>query len=73
MAAPPEEEQWQHIALKIYHEKKNCGTEMVELVISYPQQKCVSCKKKIRTYCVCSPGIYRCNECFAEHLIDVEN
>ena len=73
MARTPEEEQGQHIALKIYHEIFFCGTEIEESVISYPQHKCVSCKKKIRTYCVCSPGIYQCNECFTEHLIDVEN
>ena len=27
---------------------------------------------KVRTYCLCSPGVILCNECFASHVIDKE-
>ena len=35
--------------------------------------KCTTCTRRTRGYCKCSPGIYRCNECYALHLIGVEN
>ena len=37
-----------------------------------PQKKCISCKRKVRTYCYCSPGIMHCNACFTEHVLAVE-
>ena len=74
MAPPPEEEQWQRIGSKIYHEKKYfVGLKWWNWSSHIRNTNAFLVKKKIRTYCVCSPGIYRCNECLAEHLVDVEN
>ena len=40
----------------------------------YIQLRC-SCERsvRVRTYCKCSPGVMRCNECFKSHLINVIN
>ena len=53
--------------------KKFHGERMVEAKSDYPQHKCVSCTRRTRGYCKCSLGVYRCNECYALHLIAVEN
>jgi hypothetical protein len=37
--------------------KKFSGPEMVDSKTDYPQAGCRSCKKKVRTYCMCSPGV----------------
>jgi hypothetical protein len=54
------------------HRKKFSGSKMVNLRIDYPQAMCRSCKKKVRTYCMCSPGVLQCNDCFAQHVFDAE-
>jgi len=38
----------------------------------YQQRRC-SCGSRVRTYCACSPGIYRCTQCYADHLSTEEN
>ena len=48
------------------------GERMVASHSYYPQKKCISCKRKVRTYCYCSPGVMRCNTCFTEHVLAVE-
>ena len=53
--------------------KKFQEGRMVEAKSAYPQHKCTTCTRRTRGYCKCSPGIYRCNECYALHLIGVEN
>ena len=30
-------------------------------------------QKRVRTYCLCSPGVYWCAECFGYHLACIEN
>ena len=37
------------------------------------QHKCNTCSKRLHTYCICSPGIYQCAECFGYHLACSEN
>jgi len=46
--------------------------DMVDSKIDYPQAGCHSCKNKVRTYCMCSPGVLRCDDCFAQHVFDAE-
>ena len=53
--------------------RKFSGTEMVESGSDYPQHRCTSCKKKIRSYCLCSPGVYRCVQCYGTHTAQVDN
>ena len=47
--------------------------QMAKAKSAYPQHKCTSCTCCTHGYCKCSPGIYRCNECYMLHLIGVEN
>ena len=39
----------------------------------YQQHRCTGrkCKKMIRTFCKCSPGVWLCDDCFSTHLCDV--
>ena len=48
-------------------------TKIVASESPYPQRKCNSCNKRTRNYCACSPGTYRCNECYAIHLATVSS
>ena len=53
--------------------RKFDGSEIVISESDYPQTTCVGRHKKIRTYCRCSPGVYRCAQCFSEHLFAAQN
>lgn len=53
--------------------KQFCGTEMVHCNGIYNQWTCVCRAKRVRTYCKCSPGFIRCNICFIDHCLEVEN
>ena len=39
---------------------------------AYPQFHCHGCSVRVCTYCICTPGIIRCKQCFAQHCVDVE-
>ena len=43
-----------------------CKTAYIQLVCSCYR------KKRVRTYCKCTPGVMRCKLCFHEHLLGVE-
>lgn len=49
--------------------KKFKNGRLVRSNVQYAQLKCVGCAKRIRTYCLCSPGVYRCRECYAKHVL----
>lgn len=49
------------------------GIEIVESVAMYPQAKCSGCAKRVRTYCRCTPGTIRCQECYGKHLVEIES
>ena len=57
-----------HCLITLPKNKKFSGTRIVTANSEYPQHKCNTCKKRVRTYCLCSPGVYRCAECFGYHL-----
>jgi hypothetical protein len=40
---------------------------LVESVSDYPRKKCTGCMKPVRSYCSCSPGVYRCSRCYGRH------
>ena len=61
-----------HELCSLPHGKIFSGERMVASHSYYPQKKCISCKRKVRTYCYCSPGVMRCNTCFTEHVLAVE-
>jgi len=42
-----------------------CKTKYIQLTCTCPK------KVRVRTFCVCSPGIIRCNDCFANHILSV--
>lgn len=52
--------------------KKFRGALIVDSDSRYPQKRCISCKKKVRSYCLCTPGVIRCVDCFANHKADEE-
>ena len=62
-----------HCLVTLPKNKKFLGPRIVSANSEYPQHKCVSCSKRVRTYCLCSPGVYRCAECFGYHLACAEN
>ena len=62
-----------HCLITLPKNKKFSGTRIVAANSEYPQHKCNTCKKRVRTYCLCSPGVYRCAECFGYHLACTEN
>jgi Transposase IS4 len=47
--------------------KKFRNKVLVRANMKYGQYKCVLCKSRTRKYCRCSPGIFYCQECYAEH------
>jgi hypothetical protein len=60
-----------HEALKIPVKMKFKLTRLVRSNMKYGQYKCNSCPRRVRTYCKCSPGVIRCNECYAKHILDI--
>jgi hypothetical protein len=59
------------------HSACNCaqkisGSEMVTSKLDYPQAKCFGCKRRHHTYCICTPGVNRCDECYAQHIFETE-
>jgi hypothetical protein len=49
------------------------GDRWVKAQTQFGQRKCVGCIRKIRTYCACNPGMALCNECYVNHVIELEN
>ena len=62
-----------HCLITLPKGKKIFGTQIVAANSEYPQHKCNTCNKRVRTYCMCSPGIYQCAECFGYHLACSKN
>ena len=58
------------VSLKPY--RKFQGTRAVKSNSKYPQATCTMGHRKVRTYCACSPGILRCDQCFAMHCVEIE-
>ena len=47
---------------------------MVKSVSKYPPPPQYSqCHCKVQTYCRCTPGVYLCCNCFADHINDLDN
>ncbi len=46
------------------------GPIMVAAIKKYQQRKCIGCPRRVRTYCICSPGVYRCTSCHVLHVLD---
>ena len=53
----------EHMKMTLPKRRKFSGTEMVFANSDYPQATCNGCGKKTRTFCKCSPGTYRCDNC----------
>ena len=37
-----------------------------------PPPPCKYCKREVRTYCRCTPGVHLCSHCLAEHIHDAD-
>ena len=62
-----------HSLLSLPPFKKFVGTKIKKAKSKYPQPTCTSGHRKVRTYCICSPGILRCDQCFAMHCVEIDN
>ena len=51
--------------------QKFMGSQLVKCKCRYPQWKCCDKKTRVRTYCICSPGVIRCKDCYDIHIIDM--
>jgi hypothetical protein len=51
--------------------KKFFGAHVVDAKSRNPQCRCITCKKKTRTSCRCSLGVYRCVQCILKHVEEV--
>jgi Transposase IS4 len=61
-----------HVLVTLPAFKKFKQGKMVPSAMQYGQYKCVGCPKRSRKYCQCSPGVFRCNECYATHKKQVD-
>jgi hypothetical protein len=61
-----------HDLLTLPKKTKFYKTTIVESKTEYAQNQCSGCKKKTRTYCRCSPGLYRCKTCYAKHYASLQ-
>ena len=50
--------------------KKFKGATLVNSKTRYPTWKCCELNSRVRTHCICRPGIYVCKECFTQHVLD---
>ena len=48
--------------------KKFLGSDLVNAETRNAQRCCIVCKRKCRTCCICTPGIYRCIDCIFDHI-----
>ena len=62
-----------HSLLSLPPSKKFRGSKIIKAKSKYPQATCSGGHRKVRTYCVCSPGILRCEQCFVLHCLEAEN
>jgi ribosomal protein L37AE/L43A len=56
-----------HELMTLPQYKKFKSNKIVGSNMQYPQFRCGYCRKRTRKYCRCSPGVYRCQECYANH------
>lgn len=57
-----------HELIRLPKNKKFKGCRLVSSNMEYGQYKCFGCKKKIRTYCKCSPGLFYCADHYGIHI-----
>jgi hypothetical protein len=48
------------------------GRKFVKSKTRFPQRRCGGCKKKIRTYCACSPNKGICQACHCHHILELQ-
>ena len=60
---------YEHELVALKKNQKFAGTQIVYTRSVWPTWKCCEKEKRVRTYCICSPGIIRCLECYVEHRI----
>ena len=47
------------------------GAQLVQCKTKYIQLKCTcDTKPRVRTYCICSPGVMRCQRCYDDHIVN---
>ncbi|KAG7356336.1 transposase IS4 [Nitzschia inconspicua] len=48
------------------------GSDIIPSSSIYPQRMCKGKHRKVRTYCSCSPGVVMCEECYAQHKLEID-
>lgn len=61
-----------HRLLTVDQHKRWSGTKWVAAKTQFGQRKCVQCPRKVRTYCACAPQRALCNECYTDHIVELE-
>ena len=71
--SPRNEGVLEHFLMRLPKRTKFEGSMIVPSNGDYNQFHCRGCShRRVRTYCKCSPGIVRCEQCFAMHLLESE-
>ena len=47
------------------------GVKFVKAGTRFPQRKCTTCGRKVRTYCQCNPNNAMCQTCHTKHCVDL--
>jgi hypothetical protein len=60
-----------HKLLTVEPFKRWNGIKWIRADTRFPQRKCISCHRKVRTYCSCNLSKGMCNSCYTNHVLDI--
>ena len=66
----PREKVREHRLVPLGPYKTFDGSALVNCKTRYIQLKCTRCPNRIRTFCVCTPGVMLCQECWFDHTLE---
>ena len=61
-----------HKLVAIGEYKRWNGAKWVNGSTRWPQRKCISCQRRVRTYCTCNVSRGLCNNCYVNHILELE-
>ena len=64
---------FEHAFKKVEQYKLWKNGAFVACQTKFAQRQCVTCRRKVRTYCSCNPGRTLCINCFTEHVSQVRD
>jgi Transposase IS4 len=60
-----------HTLLTVPQFQRHDGRKFVAASTRFPQRQCSECRRKVRTYCACTPSKGMCNVCHTEHILSL--